>query len=93
MSSNISTEGINFLFNKTKLKKVKSEIAFILSFYIFIQLFSYNFRVDKNKISALVALSKLDEELDKMAGITPSIPTQMLSSSQDQGKGKKWLIF
>ena len=24
-----------------------------------------------------------------MAGITPSTPTQMLSSSQDQGKGKK----
>ena len=40
-------------------------------------------------MGALVASSKLDEELDKMAGITPSTPTQMLSLSQDQGKGEK----
>ena len=40
-------------------------------------------------MGALVASSKLDEELDKMAGITPSTPTQMLSPSQDQGKDKK----
>ena len=37
----------------------------------------------------MVASSKLDEELDKMAGITPSIPTQMLFPSQDQEKSKK----
>ena len=40
-------------------------------------------------MGALVASSKLDEELDKMTGITPSTPIQMLSPSQDQGKGKK----
>ena len=40
-------------------------------------------------MGALVASSKLDEELDKMAGITLSTPTQMPSLSQDQGKGKK----
>ena len=44
-------------------------------------------------MGALIASSKLDEELDKMAGITPSTPTQILSPSQDQGKGKKWQIF
>ena len=44
-------------------------------------------------MGALVASSKLDEELDKMAGITLSTPTQMLSPSQDQEKSKKWQIF
>ena len=34
-------------------------------------------------MGTLVASSKFDEELDKMAGITPSTPTQMLSLSQD----------
>ena len=34
-------------------------------------------------MGALVASSKLDEEPDKITGITPSTPTQMLSPSQD----------
>ena len=37
----------------------------------------------------MVASSKLDEELNKMAAITPSTPTQMPSPSQDQRKSKK----
>ena len=40
-------------------------------------------------MDALVASSKLNKELDKMADIKPSTPTQMLSPSQNQGKSKK----